>query len=56
MGVRVDLADGRTGQGVFRGKAVAAHPDSGAAVSGRVLPFWSEALAYASPRPRAPCP
>ena len=47
MGVRVNLADGRTGQGVYRGQPVSRHPDTDAPVSDQVLPFWRELLAHA---------
>jgi alpha-L-glutamate ligase-like protein len=53
MGVGVSLADGRTAPGVYRGRRVQRHPDSGALVSGRVLPFWSELLGHARAAARA---
>jgi len=53
MGVRVSLADGRTGPGVYRGKQVTRHPDTDAPVSGRVLPFWSQLLEHARAAARA---
>lgn len=53
MGVRVSLADGRTGQGVYRGKPVTHHPDTDAPVSDQLLPFWSDLLAHARAAARA---
>lgn len=53
MGVRVDLASGVTGRGVFRGRPVLHHPDTAAAVSGRELPFWKDLVAYARTAARA---
>ncbi len=53
MGVGVNLADGRTGPGVYRGQQLHRHPDTGAPVSGRVLPFWSELLGHARAAARA---
>ncbi len=53
MGVRVSLADGRTGPGVYRGQRVTCHPDTGSPVSDRVLPFWSRLLEHARAAARA---
>jgi alpha-L-glutamate ligase-like protein len=47
VGVRVDLATGRTGAGSLRGSPVDRHPDSGAPVSGLSIPFWDRILGYA---------
>jgi glutathione synthase/RimK-type ligase-like ATP-grasp enzyme len=53
MAVRVSLADGRTGPGVYRGKPVTRHPDTNAQVSDQVLPFWNELVAHARTAARA---
>jgi len=53
MAVRVSLSDGRTGPGVYRGKPVTRHPDTGAPVSDQVLPFWNELVAHARTAARA---
>ncbi len=53
MGVRVGLADGRTGPGIYRGRRVTRHPDTDAVVSGRVLPFWGRLLEHARAAARA---
>lgn len=48
----IDLAEGRLGRATDRGLGdsigwVALHPDSGALISGRSLPFWRETMALA---------
>jgi alpha-L-glutamate ligase-like protein len=53
MGVRVGLEDGRTGQGEYRRQPATRHPDTGAPVSGRKLPFWSQLLDHARAAARA---
>lgn len=47
IGVRVDLATGRTGVGSLRGRPVDRHPDTGAAVAGLAIPFWDQIVSYA---------
>lgn len=44
IGLGVDLASGRTTRALLRGRPIARHPDTGAALVGIELPFWKEVL------------
>ncbi|HSM93890.1 MAG TPA: sugar-transfer associated ATP-grasp domain-containing protein [Anaeromyxobacteraceae bacterium] len=47
LGIAVDLATGRTSRAVHRGRAVEAHPESGARLVGLQVPRWDEVLEVA---------
>ena len=47
LGVGVDLADGRTTHAVAQGRAIAAHPDTGVALAGAVVPAWDDVVTLA---------
>ena len=53
VGTGVDIQTGRTTGGVCRNRAVDAHPDTGASLHGRLVPFWDQALATAGTVSRA---
>ncbi len=53
VGVGVDLATGRTTRAMHRGRRVATHPDTGAALAGVTLPHWSDTLITAASLSRA---
>jgi alpha-L-glutamate ligase-like protein len=44
IGVPIDLATGRTGQGLCRGKRLDHHPDTGQPLSNILLPYWQDIL------------
>lgn len=48
IGVGVRVATGETTHGVYRGDPIAAHPDTGAPITGRVIPHWDAILDMAS--------
>lgn len=48
VGVGIDMASGRTGQGVWHNQIVAAHPDTGAPIAGLEIPGWERLLAIAA--------
>lgn len=45
IGVGIDVASGKTFTGVWREHLVQTHPDTGASLSGRIIPYWDEILA-----------
>lgn len=45
IGVGIDIASGKTFTGVWREHLVETHPDTGANLSGRLIPYWDEILA-----------
>lgn len=45
IGVGIDLASGRTFDGVWHERPVDVHPDTGGQLSGRIIPYWDEILA-----------
>lgn len=53
VGVGVDLAAGRTTNAVHDNRAVARHPDSGAAIAGAEIPHWGLCLDIAGRLSRA---
>ena len=53
VGTGVDIQTGRTTGGVCRNRAVDTHPDTGASLHGRLVPFWDQALAIAGTVSRA---
>jgi alpha-L-glutamate ligase-like protein len=53
VGAGVELATGRTTGGVLLNRAVAAHPDTGAAIGGREVPHWPALLDVARRLSRA---
>jgi len=49
LGVAIDIASGITTHAQFLGQPIAKHPDTGIAVLGRRLPFWTEVIELAEP-------
>jgi alpha-L-glutamate ligase-like protein len=47
LGVAIDIFSGVTVSGLFKGKPVEIHPDSGIPLLGRTVPFWPEVMALA---------
>jgi alpha-L-glutamate ligase-like protein len=47
LGVAIDIASGITTHAQFLGQPIAEHPDTGIAVLGRRLPFWTETIELA---------
>jgi alpha-L-glutamate ligase-like protein len=45
IGVGIDLASGRTFDGVWHERPIEEHPDTGGQLSGRIIPYWDEILA-----------
>lgn len=48
IGVGIDLASGRTGHAILRGKPVDRHPDTAAALRGWPVPEWERMLSLAA--------
>ena len=44
LGISLDLATGRTGHALHKGREVVCHPDTGLTLGGRSIPFWDEVL------------
>ncbi|MFO8013112.1 MAG: alpha-L-glutamate ligase-like protein [Phycisphaerae bacterium] len=53
VGVGITLDTGRTFGGVQHDRPLAVHPDTGAALAGTVLPYWTEVLTIAAALGRA---
>jgi alpha-L-glutamate ligase-like protein len=47
IGVAIDIETGITTQGMFLGRPVVKHPDSGIHLIGRTLPYWPQVVALA---------
>lgn len=47
LGIAVDIASGVTTHAQFLGQPIDRHPDTGIALLGRALPFWTEVIALA---------
>ena len=47
LGVAIDIGSGVTTDARFLGQSIEKHPDTGIAVLGRTLPYWSEVIALA---------
>jgi alpha-L-glutamate ligase-like protein len=47
LGVAIDIGSGVTTHARFLGQPIEKHPDTGVAVLGRTLPFWTEVIALA---------
>ena len=53
VGVGIDLVTGRTEHAILRGQPAVLHPDTGAGLIGRTIPFWGEVLSVARRAARA---
>ena len=48
VGAGIDMANGTTHHGVWRGRVVTEHPDTGASISGLSIPHWQPMLEIAA--------
>lgn len=53
VGVGIDLINGRTVHAILRGRPAELHPDTGAGLIGKTIPFWGEVLSVARRAARA---
>ena len=53
VGAGIDIETGRVFGGVCGGRAISAHPDTGASISGNEVPHWDQALGIAAGLGRA---